>query len=799
MNIRKKNLVMVLFVFVLLVNQSKTCAADYKPDPNMTKWGPKLSEEELAKIAKLPKQELVEMLKTGDMMHAFAALKQLKSEARGGLKENFNLLLNIAAEKGGDLIVEGLVEPAKPTAAPEEKNRIDRFINFLDLQLKLDKPKVSPHQAIRSIAKTVYIASAIRPKWYPSTPSTPYELDPNQLPIPYANDRVITILTRHLNNSNSRIRAAAIGWLSVVGANDMSKSERIVGYLEAQITKEASLNKTKKYKERMVKHARQSLEQLRREIDKRRFRKQTAPPAPPSSPEPPKMPEAQPIFDSGPAGRAGRPLSSSERSDYKDYKDRKALEAYEKRNAEIDSWIKENSIPDHKNAALLYYQALLLKPDHDMTVINKFYDVCGGLEPDTQVRTYLGEWLPSMKMSEIASRIPQCTWGAWSEPTIDLHFLNGELRQPFYVIAADAITLAYDGHYRAALQRCMTLRRIARHLSYDSKLHFTSSAFDGIAIRTISRILGVMPPDADILAWFQDQLAMFHEPTTFLERTLQQYQKAKMDMVQSCSIASLRDMLLRTVADEQVRQNIRDLTDEQIRAKAIETLQVPIDSVFAILNSDKNAEQKHAEIQQLADHAVKTNVPELTMMFFSTYFNGELGKDILTVGIGPEMTEEQKLAKIRKIIDKRVAPDAIQLLTKISNALGLEIDLGFLANSEMTDEQRLGQMQKFLNELREAYRIERTIEVKWHVINALFERQVRHTAQLNIIKAAVEIYLIVAKTGQLPKILPDGLPKDPVTGRNLVYEITHEGFNLHCQGEEFLRPKIRFLEFKVKK
>ena len=124
MNVRNKNLVMVLFVFVLLVNQSKICTADDKPDPNMTKWGPKLSEEELARIAKLPKQELVEMLKTGKTLHAFAALKLLKSEARGGLKENFNLLLNIAAETRGDFIVEGLVRPVKPTATPEEKNRI---------------------------------------------------------------------------------------------------------------------------------------------------------------------------------------------------------------------------------------------------------------------------------------------------------------------------------------------------------------------------------------------------------------------------------------------------------------------------------------------------------------------------------------------------------------------------------------------------------------------------------------------------------------------------------------------------
>jgi hypothetical protein len=163
------------------------------------------------------------------------------------------------------------------------------------------------------------------------------------------------------------------------------------------------------------------------------------------------------------------------------------------------------------------------------------------------------------------------------------------------------------------------------------------------------------------------------------------------------------------------------------------------------------------------------------------------------------MTEEQKLSKMRKIIDKIVAQDAIKLLTKLSKALEREIDLGFLADSEMTDEQRLVEMQKFLNELREVYRIERAFGLPWHVVNALYKSQVEHSAQINSVKAAVEIYLIVAKTGRLPKMLPEGLPKDPYTGRDFLYEITNEGFALRCQDVEFLNRKYKDLEFKVKK
>jgi hypothetical protein len=510
------------------------------------------------------------------------------------------------------------------------------------------------------------------------------------------------------------------------------------------------------------------------------------------------MPVAEPIFGSGPAGRAGRPLSSSERSAYED---RKALEAYEKRNAEITHLAEDIGQPNQGNAALLYYQAFLLLPELDHVIDAKLSKVRRGIEyPDRQVRTFLGRCLPAIEIYETASRMPQCIWGVLPDNQRNLASLRRKLVNLSFVLLVDARTLAADSKYHAALEQCLTVRRFVRHLSEDLELCRYSKSCDRMTLSTVRNILGEMPPDADVLAWFQGQLAMFQEATTFLERTLQRYLKAKMDMVQSYSIASLRGMLLKTATDEQVRQNIRDLTDEQIRDQAIETVQGPFGSVFAILHSDKSAEQKHAEMQELANHTVKTNIPKLQIML-TTIHNDELGKDILglIVGIGPEMTEEQMLSKMQKIIDKRVAPDAIQLLMKFSNALGREIDLGFLADSEMTDEQRLAEMQKVLYELGEAFRIDRTFGLPWHLIDGLFESQVRHTAQINSIKVAVEVYLVMAKTEQLPKELPDYLPKEPYTGRDFLYEITDEGFALRCRDAEFLRRKNKWLEFKVKK
>ena len=80
-----------------------------------------------------------------------------------------------------------------------------------------------------------------------------------------------------------------------------------------------------------------------------------------------------------------------------------------------------------------------------------------------------------------------------------------------------------------------------------------------------------------------------------------------------------------------------------------------------------------------------------------------------------------------------------------------------------------------------------------------YSMQVRDIACFNALKAAIEIYLIKAKTGKLPNELPDYLPKDPYTGKGFDYETTEDGFVLHCKGENFYKRLSRFLEFKVKK
>lgn len=250
----------ILVVIFLLVGSLSPLQAGNLSDPNMTKWGPKLTKAEIAAIARLSTKELAEMLKTGETLHAYAALDRLT--ANDGWKRNFDLLLSIAANKRGDMIVEGLVKPIKPSASDEDRRLVDKHLDFLKAQLKKDKPSVSRLQAIRSIARTVFlrgpgpIRSAFRP----------YKIaDANNLKIPHANARVINILTSNLDSTNWRIRNAAIRWLGRVGANDLTKVDNVVTVLNAQLAKVKARKETKAEKAEKQNILR-SLIHLKREV-----------------------------------------------------------------------------------------------------------------------------------------------------------------------------------------------------------------------------------------------------------------------------------------------------------------------------------------------------------------------------------------------------------------------------------------------------------------------------------------------------------------------------------------------------
>ena len=86
----------------------------------------------------------------------------------------------------------------------------------------------------------------------------------------------------------------------------------------------------------------------------------------------------------------------------------------------------------------------------------------------------------------------------------------------------------------------------------------------------------------------------------------------------------------------------------------------------------------------------------------------------------------------------------------------------------------------------------------WPSVTKICSIEVRTGTHFNALEAAIEIYMVKAKTG-LPDSLPAGLPKDLFSGEDFEYEKSGDGFVLRCRGKDLDKDEIYQYEFKVRK
>lgn len=89
--------------------------------------------------------------------------------------------------------------------------------------------------------------------------------------------------------------------------------------------------------------------------------------------------------------------------------------------------------------------------------------------------------------------------------------------------------------------------------------------------------------------------------------------------------------------------------------------------------------------------------------------------------------------------------------------------------------------------------------VLFPAIGRAYSIETRIKTHTNAVLAAIDIYLIKARTGKLPDELPAGLPKDMFSGKDFLYEKTDAGFVLKCQGKDLAFDTVRQFEFKAAK
>jgi hypothetical protein len=80
---------------------------------------------------------------------------------------------------------------------------------------------------------------------------------------------------------------------------------------------------------------------------------------------------------------------------------------------------------------------------------------------------------------------------------------------------------------------------------------------------------------------------------------------------------------------------------------------------------------------------------------------------------------------------------------------------------------------------------------------SMYHLQVSDEALLNALRVGIEVYLVIARTGQTPDKLSDDWPADPLTGDAFRYNLTDEGFVLSHSDKDIPGGGLRPIGFKV--
>ena len=370
-----------------------------------------------------------------------------------------------------------------------------------------------------------------------------------------------------------------------------------------------------------------------------------------------------------------------------------------------------------ENAALLYYQAMLICPDWDSIPTEDIHSVFGSILEFTketgsveQVRKYVEDYKPAIQIAEAASKILHCDWAlpyapysSGSEQGLKLFKQANVLA---FLIGSEARILAADGDCKAGFTRCLILYRIARHFSeWQGHGNRSANILDGYALYCIRMILHETPPDENTLRWLSDQLAAMPPVAAPLSTRMKNNFESMFLGLNKRILQRVRQNFAEEASTEKQRKDAMNLTDDEVLNLIRQATAKFLDPALEILASDIPYVPKYEKINSLVKE-------------FGELYNKNPAVIIPTIS------------------------HAELLLNNYNN----DISYRTLGNS---------------------------------------------------LKAAIEIYYIRARTGRLPKTIPDGLPKDLYSGKDFEYEITEDGFLLRCRGKDLSSGRNNYFAFKV--
>ncbi len=160
------------------------------------------------------------------------------------------------------------------------------------------------------------------------------------------------------------------------------------------------------------------------------------------------------------------------------------------------------------NAALLYYQAFLLyeKPDETTSrMLADFHD--GKIGANEVIEQHIEKNRRVIDFIVTAADTPNCDWGYDYSQGVDMTMPNlAQLRRATYLIEAEAKLLGEQGDYKTALDRCLSMHKMALHAADRTMISYlVAVAISARANQAMQNILKDMPDNLELLNSLKEQ------------------------------------------------------------------------------------------------------------------------------------------------------------------------------------------------------------------------------------------------------------------------------------------------------
>lgn len=259
--------------------------------------------------------------------------------------------------------------------------------------------------------------------------------------------------------------------------------------------------------------------------------------------------------------------------------------------------------PDPDNAALLYYQALLIHHEPNDTIASAYQDfVSGKTGPTDKIRQYVASSCAALDYATLASKVQDCDWGLpYSKGFSMLLSHLSHYRSLARLIVADARIEAHQGRHETALDRCFLLQRMADHLGDDTLVSYLV----GLTVRDQSYacmedVIGRAWNDATLLRWLRSELAKPPMREISPVRPFQIEREIVMDLMRTERVRELASTLGGELEQKEA-ERVAAGANEQVLGRARRMYSERVQEMLDVLAGPMSYREAHSQLRQLKD------------------------------------------------------------------------------------------------------------------------------------------------------------------------------------------------------